>query len=117
MTQAHITVNCNSASPPSYLSWLLTREAHQTTIFSALSPLLLFGFCSYLAFTIRMINMVYLHVLDTLSLSVQAQERKAALRKVPEQAILAEVRRMVEEMQNLNKKLEETVSFGFTCDG
>ncbi|KAL4602329.1 hypothetical protein ACB092_10G045300 [Castanea dentata] len=38
----------------------------------------------------------------------QAQERKAALRKVPEQAILAEVRRMVEEMQNLNKKLEET---------
>ncbi|XP_030948029.1 uncharacterized protein LOC115972035 isoform X1 [Quercus lobata] len=38
----------------------------------------------------------------------RAQERKAALRKVPEQAILAEVRRMVEEMQNLNKKLEET---------
>ncbi|XP_075639824.1 uncharacterized protein LOC142611620 [Castanea sativa] len=38
----------------------------------------------------------------------QAQERKAALRKVPEQAILAEVRRMVVEMQNLNKKLEET---------
>ncbi|KAF3448254.1 hypothetical protein FNV43_RR08967 [Rhamnella rubrinervis] len=38
----------------------------------------------------------------------QAQERKAALRKIPEQAILAEVRRMVEEMQNLNKKLDET---------
>ncbi|XP_075672245.1 uncharacterized protein LOC142641653 [Castanea sativa] len=38
----------------------------------------------------------------------QAQERKAALRKVPKQAILAQVRRMVEEMQNLNKKLEET---------
>ncbi|KAL5815088.1 hypothetical protein ACOSQ3_025883 [Xanthoceras sorbifolium] len=38
----------------------------------------------------------------------QAQERKAALRKLPEQAILSEVRRMVEEMQTLNKKLEET---------
>ncbi|XP_044486170.1 uncharacterized protein LOC123211481 [Mangifera indica] len=38
----------------------------------------------------------------------QAQERKTALRKLPEQAILGEVRRMVEEMQNLNKKLEET---------
>ncbi|KAJ7944681.1 IIIB transcription factor [Quillaja saponaria] len=38
----------------------------------------------------------------------QAQARKAALRKVPEQVILAEVRRMVEEMQALNKKLEET---------
>ncbi|KAJ9147646.1 hypothetical protein P3X46_029782 [Hevea brasiliensis] len=38
----------------------------------------------------------------------QAQERKAALRKIPEQAILSEVRRMVEEMQTLNWKLEET---------
>ncbi|GLT68089.1 hypothetical protein SLA2020_403490 [Shorea laevis] len=38
----------------------------------------------------------------------QAQERKATLRKLPEQAILGEVRRMVEEMQTLNKKLEET---------
>ncbi|GMY29915.1 IIIB transcription factor [Fagus crenata] len=38
----------------------------------------------------------------------QALERKAALRKIPEQAILSEVRRMVGEMQNLNKKLEET---------
>ncbi|KAK9291760.1 hypothetical protein L1049_019710 [Liquidambar formosana] len=38
----------------------------------------------------------------------QAQEKKAALRKIPEQAILSEVRRMVEEMQNLNRKLEET---------
>ncbi|XP_015896707.1 uncharacterized protein LOC107430386 [Ziziphus jujuba] len=38
----------------------------------------------------------------------QAQERKAALRKIPEQAILAEVRRMVEEMQTLNRKLDET---------
>ncbi|PIN02981.1 hypothetical protein CDL12_24500 [Handroanthus impetiginosus] len=38
----------------------------------------------------------------------QAQERKAALKKVPEQIILSEVRRMVEDMQSLNKKLEET---------
>ncbi|XP_061376453.1 uncharacterized protein LOC133318463 [Gastrolobium bilobum] len=38
----------------------------------------------------------------------QAQERKAALNKVPEQIILSDVRRMVEEMQALNKKLEET---------
>ncbi|KAJ9173322.1 hypothetical protein P3X46_016473 [Hevea brasiliensis] len=38
----------------------------------------------------------------------QAQERKAALRKIPEQAILSDVRRMVEEMQTLNRKLEET---------
>ncbi|XP_054779885.1 uncharacterized protein LOC129287690 isoform X1 [Prosopis cineraria] len=38
----------------------------------------------------------------------QAHERKAALNKVPEQIILSEVRRMVEEMQALNKKLEET---------
>ncbi|XP_024026883.1 uncharacterized protein LOC112093168 [Morus notabilis] len=38
----------------------------------------------------------------------QAEERKAAIRRIPEQAILGEVRRMVEEMQTLNKKLEET---------
>lgn len=37
-----------------------------------------------------------------------AQERKKALNKVPEQIILSEVRRMVEGMQNLNKRLEET---------
>lgn len=46
-----------------------------------------------------------------LSLSLQAEERKVALRKMPEQMILSQVRRMVEEMQALNKKLEETVSF------
>jgi hypothetical protein len=40
----------------------------------------------------------------------KAQARKAAINKVPEQIILSEVRRMVEEMQALNKKLEETVS-------
>ncbi|XP_031115703.1 uncharacterized protein LOC116019570 [Ipomoea triloba] len=38
----------------------------------------------------------------------QAEERKAAIKKVPEQIILTEVRNMVEEMQALNKKLEET---------
>ncbi|KAG5531381.1 hypothetical protein RHGRI_026113 [Rhododendron griersonianum] len=38
----------------------------------------------------------------------QAEERKVALRKMPEQMILSQVRRMVEEMQALNKKLEET---------
>ncbi|OWM86394.1 uncharacterized protein LOC116200717 isoform X2 [Punica granatum] len=38
----------------------------------------------------------------------QAQEKRAAVNKVPEQIILSEVRRMVEEMQALNKKLEET---------
>ncbi|XP_020239444.1 uncharacterized protein LOC109818403 [Cajanus cajan] len=38
----------------------------------------------------------------------QARARKAAINKVPEQVILSEVRRMVEEMQALNKKLEET---------
>nr|ACU14989.1 unknown [Glycine max] len=38
----------------------------------------------------------------------QAQARRAAINKVPEQVILSEVRRMVEEMQALNKKLEET---------
>ena len=44
----------------------------------------------------------------------KAQERKEAVRKIPEQIILTEVRRMVEEMQALNKKLEETVSSIFT---
>ncbi|XP_039022590.1 uncharacterized protein LOC120155084 isoform X2 [Hibiscus syriacus] len=39
---------------------------------------------------------------------VQAQARKAALRKIPEQTVLQEVRRMVEDMQALNKRLEET---------
>lgn len=38
----------------------------------------------------------------------QSQARKMELRKIPEQAILSEVRRMVEEMQALNRKLEET---------
>nr|KJB51790.1 hypothetical protein B456_008G231600 [Gossypium raimondii] len=40
----------------------------------------------------------------------QAQARKAALRKIPEQTVLQEVRRMVEDMQALNKRLEETVT-------
>nr|XP_017232786.1 PREDICTED: uncharacterized protein LOC108206872 isoform X1 [Daucus carota subsp. sativus]XP_017232789.1 PREDICTED: uncharacterized protein LOC108206872 isoform X1 [Daucus carota subsp. sativus] len=38
----------------------------------------------------------------------KAEESKLALKKIPEQVILSEVRRMVEEMQSLNKKLEET---------
>ncbi|CAJ1949467.1 unnamed protein product [Sphenostylis stenocarpa] len=38
----------------------------------------------------------------------QVQERKAAINKVPEKVIISEVRQMVEEMQALNKKLEET---------
>ncbi|KAG6410652.1 hypothetical protein SASPL_128717 [Salvia splendens] len=38
----------------------------------------------------------------------EAELRKAALNKVPEQIILSEVRKMVQEMQSLNKKLEDT---------
>ncbi|KAH0453890.1 hypothetical protein IEQ34_018214 [Dendrobium chrysotoxum] len=38
----------------------------------------------------------------------KAQARKTELKRLPEQAILAEVRRMVEEMQGLNRRLEET---------
>ncbi|KAL3835414.1 hypothetical protein ACJIZ3_010150 [Penstemon smallii] len=38
----------------------------------------------------------------------QAQKRKADIEKVPEQIILTEVRRMVEDMKSMNKKLEET---------
>ncbi|XP_047249990.1 uncharacterized protein LOC107868359 isoform X1 [Capsicum annuum] len=38
----------------------------------------------------------------------QAEQRKEEVRKMPEQVILSEVRRMVEEMQALNKKLEDT---------
>ncbi|RZS00419.1 hypothetical protein BHM03_00030116 [Ensete ventricosum] len=40
---------------------------------------------------------------------LQAQSRKGNLRRIPEQAILSEVRRMVEQMQALNRQLEETV--------
>ncbi|KAG6420760.1 hypothetical protein SASPL_117298 [Salvia splendens] len=44
----------------------------------------------------------------------QAEVRKAALNKVPEQIILSEVRKMVLEMQSLNKKLEDTrAAFSF----
>ncbi|KZV42472.1 hypothetical protein F511_39473 [Dorcoceras hygrometricum] len=38
----------------------------------------------------------------------KAEEKKAALQRVPEQIILSEVRRMVQDMQSMNKKLEET---------
>ncbi|XP_059657655.1 uncharacterized protein LOC132304122 [Cornus florida] len=40
----------------------------------------------------------------------QAEAKKAALRKIPEQVILSEVRRMVDEMQALNRQLEDTES-------
>ncbi|XP_021735793.1 uncharacterized protein LOC110702403 isoform X2 [Chenopodium quinoa] len=36
-----------------------------------------------------------------------AQEKKEASRKIPEQIMLSEIRKMVEEMQNVNKRLEE----------
>lgn len=38
----------------------------------------------------------------------RAQAKKAELRRDPEKLILSEVRRMVEEMQSLNRRLEET---------
>ncbi|XP_064978891.1 uncharacterized protein LOC103995884 isoform X1 [Musa acuminata AAA Group] len=39
---------------------------------------------------------------------LMAQARKADLRTIPEQVILSEVRRMVEQMQALNRQLVET---------
>ncbi|KVH96564.1 uncharacterized protein LOC112523076 [Cynara cardunculus var. scolymus] len=39
---------------------------------------------------------------------IEAERRKAEIRKIPEQLILSEVRQMVEEMQAVNKQLEET---------
>lgn len=41
---------------------------------------------------------------------LQANQRKAEINRLPEQIVLSEVRRMVEEMQNLNKQIENTVS-------
>ncbi|KAJ3675183.1 hypothetical protein LUZ60_004225 [Juncus effusus] len=38
----------------------------------------------------------------------RAQAKKKEIEKAPDQVILSEVRRMVEEMQNLNKQLDET---------
>ncbi|KAI3813080.1 hypothetical protein L1987_17796 [Smallanthus sonchifolius] len=38
----------------------------------------------------------------------EAQQKKAEIRKFPEQLILSEVRQMVEEMQSVNKQLEDT---------
>ncbi|KAK9166327.1 hypothetical protein Scep_001518 [Stephania cephalantha] len=43
----------------------------------------------------------------------QAQAKKEPLRKILEQAILAEVCRMVEQMQTLNRSLDETVINSF----
>ncbi|KAH7549684.1 hypothetical protein JRO89_XS13G0066100 [Xanthoceras sorbifolium] len=83
-----------------------------------------YSFCSFSLTAFRVIFALYFDrylkstdlidglnaVLESFFLTwlIFAQERKAALRKLPEQAILSEVRRMVEEMQTLNKKLEET---------
>lgn len=39
---------------------------------------------------------------------IEAERRKAEIRKIPEQLILSEVRQMVEEMQAVNKQLEDT---------
>ncbi|RZB60259.1 LINE-1 retrotransposable element ORF2 protein [Glycine soja] len=47
-------------------------------------------------------------LLSRLTNEAEVQARKAAINKVPEQIILSEVRRMVDEMKALNKKLEET---------
>lgn len=38
----------------------------------------------------------------------QAQQRKAEINRLPEKVVLSEVRRMVEQMQNLNKQIENT---------
>ncbi|KAJ8432443.1 hypothetical protein Cgig2_027740 [Carnegiea gigantea] len=40
-------------------------------------------------------------------IKAMAQERKEAVKRIPEQLILSEVRKMVEEMQNLNKRLQD----------
>lgn len=52
----------------------------------------------------RRIRSYRLHIEKRLRL---AQERKEAVKRIPEQLILSEVRKMVEEMQNLNKKLQD----------
>ncbi|KAI3494767.1 hypothetical protein L1887_40378 [Cichorium endivia] len=39
---------------------------------------------------------------------IEAEKKKAEIRKIPEQLILSEVRQMVEEMKAVNKQLEDT---------
>ncbi|CAA7028066.1 unnamed protein product [Microthlaspi erraticum] len=39
---------------------------------------------------------------------LQAQEKKAEIYRLPEKIVLSEIRRMVDEMQNLNKQIENT---------
>ncbi|KAL7610311.1 uncharacterized protein LOC111907360 [Lactuca sativa] len=39
---------------------------------------------------------------------IEAERKKAEIRKIPEQLILSEVRQMVEEMKAVNKQLEDT---------
>ncbi|KAK8958322.1 hypothetical protein KSP40_PGU001037 [Platanthera guangdongensis] len=41
---------------------------------------------------------------------LQAQIRKEELRRLPEQTILAELRQMVEEMQGVNRQIQQTES-------
>ncbi|XP_073314275.1 uncharacterized protein [Primulina huaijiensis] len=50
----------------------------------------------------------YFHFFFSSGLFFTAEEKKVALQKVPEQIILSEVRQMVQDMQSMNKKLEET---------
>lgn len=45
---------------------------------------------------------------------LQAQQKKAEINRLPEKIILSEVRRMVDEMQNLNKQIENTVGLLLT---
>ncbi|KAM0003021.1 hypothetical protein Hdeb2414_s0304g00861501 [Helianthus debilis subsp. tardiflorus] len=46
--------------------------------------------------------------LDLQKRITEAERKKAEIRKIPEQLILSEVRQMVEEMQAVNKQLEDT---------
>ncbi|KAF2543250.1 hypothetical protein F2Q68_00030441 [Brassica cretica] len=43
-----------------------------------------------------------------IDLIASAQQRKAEINRLPEKIVLSEVRRMVEQMQNLNKQIENT---------
>ncbi|KAJ4761659.1 transcription factor IIIB [Rhynchospora pubera] len=53
----------------------------------------------------RRIRAYRLHLQDKIR---KAQAKREEVKKLPEQVILSEVRRMVEEMQGLNRLLEET---------
>ncbi|XP_047945548.1 protein BONZAI 1-like isoform X3 [Salvia hispanica] len=66
------------------------------------------GWFSYSWVTFIMDSLLLSNVYAHLDTNEKAEVRKAALNKVPEQIILSEVRKMVQEMQALNKKLEDT---------